>query len=148
MKLNEIIKDPKRAIALAVVVIVVIAVIWISSRAIKKMVAGNADKKKQKEIERTYGSTTAGLDFDDLAASVYAAVAGTSDDLDAVKAVFNRLKNNADYERLKAAWKDEYKDWLGRYKTMESRLVANFKESSLKQLRSILDEKGITTYTI
>lgn len=140
---------PKRALTLAIIAIVVIAIAYFVYKKIKSSIKNTIAEKKQEIANAQYGEPTlSNAQIQSLAKQIYNAFkfnffSNWGTDEAVVESVLSQLNNNADYAALYLAYnginRDDDTD-------LDSRIQYEGTEDEKRKWRSILDQKGITIY--
>lgn len=144
--IESITKNPKRAIAFAVVIVVFVLIIYFFGKKfidfIKSSFEESREKKEEKElIEAGGGGSFTKSEYKNMAESIYGK-AGTWiwDDEDGIVLIFKRLESNADFLLLKRAWNDGERD---NYSLPEF-IVRFLSANHVKQINQHFENVGIT----
>lgn len=139
---TSLVENPKRMIALAILIIVIIVLYFILKGRIKEWVHTLQNKvdvnKALNEEIRTTGETPSYADsaYRTYSQRLYNAMKGMGTDLDSVNAVFNDMRNTADVLKLISAFGTRDGETLGEWMSGEAFL-------SIKKINQILVSKGI-----
>lgn len=146
LKLKDL--TPKNTLAIAIIVAVVVAVVWLLWDKVKATIAEAKAKEKLKQEASQYGATTlTDAQISTLAIQLYNAFKpslwnwGTDEKV--VERVLSSLNNNADYAALRVAYSAINKD---SGTDMDSRIVYEGNEKEKTRWRAILNAKGINIY--
>jgi hypothetical protein len=134
---------PKKAIAIAIIVILAIVVFFIFKKQIKNMIDGisvkaEANKALNEEIAATGKSPSfAESQYRSYATRLYNAMKGAGTNENTVYAVFNDMSNTADVLKLIAVYGSKDNETLPEW------LNGDLSASELRKVNAILSGKGI-----
>lgn len=148
MSKSSILKDltPQRALSVAIIVAVIVAVVWLFWGKIASAIRGAIAQKKLENEAGQYGQQTlTDSQIRSLAEQIYTAMKGWGTDESAIEYVLTQIKSNADWAALRTAYAAVNKDTT--YTTLDSRIAYEGTNRELARWRAILDSNGVTIYT-
>lgn len=154
-KFLDMISDPRKAIAIVIMVLLVIGLIWYFKNQISGLfssIKGAINQRQaEQEIEQTYGSTTIGTkDLAKLADNIHSCFGYISDDEDQLYIYLSQLNSQADYESLKMMYGHRECPGAGcsTLHDLEGVINCNLDSGERQHIKSILAQKGITNTQI
>ena len=150
-KFLDVISDPRKAIAIVIIVLLIIGLLWFFKSQISNLFSGIKTRINQQqvsnEIEQTYGSATlTSSQVITLADNVHSCF-GTwfGDNEDQLYIYLSQINNQADYELLKKTYGNRKCPKLScsTLHDLEGVINCNLDSSERQHIKSILASKGI-----
>lgn len=151
----DVISDPRKAIAIVIMALLVIGLIWYFKNQISGLfssIKGAINQQRtENEIRQNYGSTSlSAAAIAEMANNIHSCFGYLSDDEQQLYNYLSQLNNAADYEALKAAYGNRTCAGIGcsTLHDLEGMINCNLDGSERQQVNAILAQKGITNTQI
>ena len=149
-KFLDVISDPRKAIAIVIMVLLVIGLLWFFKSQIGNLVSSIRgainQRQAENEIEQHYGSTSlSAAKIAEMANNIHSCFGLLGDDEQQLYNYLSQLANAADYEALKAAYGNRTCAGLGcnTLHNLEGMINCNLDGSERQHMKAILAQKGI-----
>ena len=149
-KFLDVISDPRKAIAIVIIVLLIIGLLWFFKSQISGLISSIKgainQRQAEQEIQQNYGSTTLSAQtIAEMAANIHSCFGYLGDDEQQLYNYLSQLGNAADYEALKAAYGNRTCPGIGcsTLHNLEGMINCNLDGSERQQIKAILAQKGI-----
>ena len=146
----NVVSDPRKAIAIVIMVLLVVGLLWLFKNQISNLVGSLKNlinqHRAENEIEEHYGSTSLSASkIAELANNIHSCFGLFGDDEQQLYNYLSQLGNSADYEALKAAYGNRSCSGFGcsTLHNLEGMMNCNLASSERQQVKSILATKGV-----
>ncbi|MBO7201852.1 MAG: hypothetical protein J6V54_10735 [Bacteroidales bacterium] len=146
----NVISDPRKAIAIVIIVMLIIGLLWLFKSQISSIVSSIKgainQRQAENEIEQNYGSTSiSAAKIAEMANNIHSCFGYLGDNEQQLYNYLSQLGNTADYEALKAAYGNRTCPGIGcsTLHNLEGMINCNLDSSERQQIKAILAQKGI-----